>query len=277
MKATKIDKRFARAWVILGHAFAALEESEHAVSAFRTAARLLPGDHRPLIYMAKELERTNSLPLALRLLQSALEIAPLDANVLNELGVACMRLGRIDEAISHLQMAVQLMQQQVSYHGTNGKTRNEFVAGGEQASFRKGMGEEILNNYATSLRRGGRIEESISWYQLCLASNPTSAGTYANLAFAYHLLQNFDEAVNFYHRALALQPTYSFCSDMLSRALKDSHTYNYRDSNNINTSLGFDARQTSFAPLSEDNKSGHEVSYSHDDGGLGNLSLSSIS
>jgi len=36
---------------------AALEESEHAVAAYRSAAKLLPGDHRPLLYMGKELVR----------------------------------------------------------------------------------------------------------------------------------------------------------------------------------------------------------------------------
>ena len=59
----KLDKRLANAWVVLGHVLAAQEESEHAISAFRSASRLLPGDHLPLVYMAKELVRTNYLSL----------------------------------------------------------------------------------------------------------------------------------------------------------------------------------------------------------------------
>ena len=45
------------------------EESEHAIAAFRAACRLLPGDPRPLVLMAKELVRTNYLALALHLLR----------------------------------------------------------------------------------------------------------------------------------------------------------------------------------------------------------------
>lgn len=62
-QAVKLDKRFALAWVVLGHVLAAQEESEHAISAFRSASRLLPGNHFPLVHMAKELVRTNYLSL----------------------------------------------------------------------------------------------------------------------------------------------------------------------------------------------------------------------
>ena len=54
-RATKIDKRFAKAWVALGQSLSAQEESEHAIAAFRAACRLLPRDHRPMVLMAKEL------------------------------------------------------------------------------------------------------------------------------------------------------------------------------------------------------------------------------
>jgi hypothetical protein len=47
--------RFARAYVVLGCVLAAQEESEQAISAFRSASRLMPGDHRPLVLLAKEL------------------------------------------------------------------------------------------------------------------------------------------------------------------------------------------------------------------------------
>jgi len=290
MKATKIDKRYAKAWVLLGHALAALEESEHAVSAFRTAARLLPGDHRPLIYMAKELVRTNSLPLALRLLQSALEIAPHDVNVLNELGVAYLRLDRREDAVECLHNAVQIVQESVISSAGAGGAR---AAGQTQSSFRKGWGEEILNNYATALRRCGRIQESIYWYQLCLSANPVSAGTHANLAFAHHLLQNFDDAITFYHRALALQPTYTFCSEMLSKCLKDSHYYTGLAATTTTTST---STRTAFqqnllsplghSPMGHDSRlthSGFDSSHIHNhnismsdynDGGLGELSVS---
>jgi len=44
-KANKIDKHFVACWIAFGHSFAALDESEQALSAYRTAARLFPGCH----------------------------------------------------------------------------------------------------------------------------------------------------------------------------------------------------------------------------------------
>ena len=108
-KATKIDKRFAKAWIVLGHVLAAQEESDNGISAFRTASRLLPGDHRPLVYMARELVRTNNLSLALILLLDAIKISPKDAIVLNEIGVVYLKLDRFSEAASHLETAANLV------------------------------------------------------------------------------------------------------------------------------------------------------------------------
>jgi len=106
LKATKLDKRCAKAWIVLGHAVAALEESEQAVAAFRTASRLLPGEHMPLVCMAKELSRSNHLAPALHILSSALDICPDDPGLLNELGVTYLKQGSMDLALQFFGKAV---------------------------------------------------------------------------------------------------------------------------------------------------------------------------
>jgi hypothetical protein len=57
-----MDNRFSNAWVLLGHVLAAQEESEHAISAYRTACRVLPGNHEPQVFMAKELVSAHGYP-----------------------------------------------------------------------------------------------------------------------------------------------------------------------------------------------------------------------
>lgn len=42
-KATSLDRTFPPAWIGYGNAFAAKEEGDQAMSAYRTAARLFPG------------------------------------------------------------------------------------------------------------------------------------------------------------------------------------------------------------------------------------------
>ena len=109
LKSTTIDKRFFRAWVLLGHVLSAQEESEQAIAAYRSASRLLPGDHKPMVYMAKELIRTNFLSLAAHMLLGAAELCPNDPGVLNELGVVYMRMQRVDLSLQHLESAVQAL------------------------------------------------------------------------------------------------------------------------------------------------------------------------
>ena len=106
-RATKIDRRSHYAWIALGHVLAAQEESEHAISAYRSAYRLAPGDHRPLCYMAKEMIRTSNLSLGLHILLGALEMSPDDPAIRNELGVVYMKLDRLEDACSNLKIAAE--------------------------------------------------------------------------------------------------------------------------------------------------------------------------
>ena len=62
-KSTTIDHRFAPAWVGFGHAFAAQDESDQAMAAYRTASRLFPGSHIPWLGIGMEYLRTNHLHL----------------------------------------------------------------------------------------------------------------------------------------------------------------------------------------------------------------------
>jgi tetratricopeptide (TPR) repeat protein len=110
--------------VLLGHVLAAQEESEHAISAYRTACRVLPGNHEPQVFMAKELVRhllsllffvslgctqirTNNYSLALHVLTEALELCPNDPAIMNELGVVYLQLNRLEEALGPFRKAAE--------------------------------------------------------------------------------------------------------------------------------------------------------------------------
>lgn len=107
-KAIKSDKSFVECWVLLGHVLSAQEESEQAVSAYRAAARLWPGDHRPLLFMAKELLRTNHASMALHILLTAIKSASSDnVFLLNEAAVACLKVpGSESHGLVYLRRAV---------------------------------------------------------------------------------------------------------------------------------------------------------------------------
>lgn len=55
-----MDPHFAAAWLGLGHAYAAQEESDPALAAYRTAARFFSGSHLPLLCIGMEYLRNSA-------------------------------------------------------------------------------------------------------------------------------------------------------------------------------------------------------------------------
>ena len=105
-KATSLNHRFAPAWVGFGHAFAAQDESDQAMAAYRTASRLFPGSHVPWLGIGIECLRTNHLHLALQYIKQAHELCPQEPLVLHELGVLHYHNGEYEEAAQYfLQVA----------------------------------------------------------------------------------------------------------------------------------------------------------------------------
>ena len=71
-----------------------------------------------------------------------------------------------------------------------------------------------------------RLDDALLWYDRCLSVKPHCATTHALRGFTLHLQGCFDEAIDTYHRALTLQPSNIFCTDMLTKALNDITNFN---------------------------------------------------
>lgn len=142
-KCTKLDKRFVQGYIMLGHSLGAQEEREHAVSALRTACRLLPGDHRPVVLMAKELMKTNCISLALHLLSGALETAPRDPVLLNELGVAYLRLDREEDALEYLTRSVNSLHHKNFTNSLTSGGNNNITKSANYNTERRTAGAEV--------------------------------------------------------------------------------------------------------------------------------------
>ena len=97
-KCTAVAPSFAPGWLAYGHAFAAAEESDQALAAYRTAARLFPGSPAPVLYMGVEYARGANWALATQFLTSAREASPMDARPVHELACVALRCGEAVEA-----------------------------------------------------------------------------------------------------------------------------------------------------------------------------------
>jgi anaphase-promoting complex subunit 6 len=118
-KALQKGKDISMIWILLGHVLSAVEESEQALAAYRSAVRLLPNHWLPLLCIGTEFIRTNNLWLAAHTLQSARDIRPMDVSILNELGVTFTKLNKLNEALEYFQTAILQVQESVLDESSN--------------------------------------------------------------------------------------------------------------------------------------------------------------
>ncbi|XP_024922451.2 anaphase-promoting complex subunit 6 isoform X1 [Ziziphus jujuba] len=197
-KATNLDGAFPPAWIGYGNAYAAQEEGDQAMSAYRTAARLFPGCHLPTLYIGMEYMRTHSFKLAEQFFMQAKIICPSDPLVYNELGVVAYNMKEYSKSVWWFEKTLTHVPSPLSE-----------------------IWEPTVVNLAHAYRKLKMYQEAISYYDKALALSTKSVSTYAGLAYTYHLQDNFTAAITYYHKALWLKPDDQFCTEMLSLALLD--------------------------------------------------------
>ncbi|KAG6478699.1 hypothetical protein ZIOFF_062143 [Zingiber officinale] len=193
-KATTLDGAFPPAWIGIGNAYAAQSEGEQAMAAFRTGARLFPGCHLPTLYIGMEYMQTHNYKLA----EQAKRICPSDPLVYNELGVVAYHMREYQKAVQWFEMTLDCVPSSLSE-----------------------MWEPTLVNLAHALRKLKRFYKAISCYEKALALSTRNFDTFAGLAYTFHLQDNYDAAITYYHKALWLDPNDQFCTEMLALALED--------------------------------------------------------
>ena len=185
-KSTTLDHRFAPAWVGFGHAFAAQDESDQAMAAYRTASRLFSGCHIPWLGIGMECLRTNHLPLAMQYIRQAEELSPNEPLVLHELGTLHLLNGELDDAIDF------------------------FHRVADSTSYDESLREPSIFNLGHAYRKKRDFPNAIKWYRAALAINPRVPSTYSALGFALHLSGDLAAAIELYHQSLSLKPDDTF-------------------------------------------------------------------
>ena len=107
-KATSLEPTYAPAWIGFGNSFAAQDESDQAMSSYRTASSLFPGSHLPSLYIGMEYLRTNNLIQAQEFIRQASVICSTDPLVYNELGSVFYRQEDYSNAIEMFTKALHL-------------------------------------------------------------------------------------------------------------------------------------------------------------------------
>lgn len=196
-KATHLDNWFAPAWLGYGNAFAAQDESDQAMVAYRTAAKLFPGCHFCPLFVGMECARTNNLPLAVRYFDNAKEICPSDPLVYHEVGVVHYKNQELPQA------------------------RDCFLHVLKLCEGRRKPSESTLFNLGHTCRKLRLFDDAIKYYNQALHAEPHKASTHAALGFTYHLTGNLHRAIEYYHQALGLKSEDTFATAMLSNAFDE--------------------------------------------------------
>jgi predicted alpha/beta superfamily hydrolase len=101
------------------------------------------------------------------------------------------------------------------------KVKEHFKSLSDRFGFPVPITEEFLNGHALhGLRRHNAPDEAIHLFEFCLSLYPNSAGAYAGLGEAYEQKGMNEKAVEFYQKALEIDPADTRLRDRLERLRK---------------------------------------------------------
>jgi tetratricopeptide (TPR) repeat protein len=128
---------------------------------------------------------------AIEHLQKALQINPGDAEAHDNLGGALFQKGNVDEAMAHYQKAIQLKPDYAEAH----------------------------YNLANMLAQKDQFAEAIAHYQKAIQLNPDFAEAHYNLGVVFGMQGRLDEAVEQYRKAIQTIPDYADAHGNLANVL----------------------------------------------------------
>ncbi|OTA30501.1 hypothetical protein BTJ68_09386 [Hortaea werneckii EXF-2000] len=175
-KASLLDPAFGAAWIGFAHTFAAEGESDQAIAAYSTAARLFQGTHLPQLFLGMQELALENLVVAREYLTSAWRVCERDPTLVNEMGVCWYKEGEFGAAVRSFELGLRILEEEgESYEGIVGEEDvggvgvGVVAAGGGGGGGGGGRGTDpqtptLRLNLAHALRKLGRFRESLEQF-----------------------------------------------------------------------------------------------------------------
>ena len=162
----------------------------------------------------------------------------------NNLGYLSLQRGELDDAISHLNTALNIRARNTASHYNLGRALIENNLANTLA--RKGLPREAIPHYEEAVRlrpdyadayynfgsvlfREGKIDNAITEWQKALAIQPYDAGAHTSLGTAFGRKGMFREAITEYQQALKVAPQNRLAMNNLAWLLATSSDASSRD------------------------------------------------
>ncbi len=172
-----------------------------------------PGSWMAYNNLGTALLKTGRVDEAITQFNRALEIQPDYAVAHNNLGNALLRLGRTADSYAHLEKALEFDPSNVEAHNNMGNTLVQMGRTDEAAAHYNKAVEidpryvQAHNNLGALFLQTGRVEDSVAHLQTALAMEPENADAHNNLANTLMRMGQFDDALTHYNKALELRPS----------------------------------------------------------------------
>ncbi|KAI1313819.1 anaphase promoting complex subunit cdc16 [Mortierella claussenii] len=197
-KASTIDGHYGPAWIGFGHSFALEGEHDQAISAYATSAKLLQGSHLGHMYIGMQHLQQNNVILAQKYLTFCLTICDADPLLLSEIGVVHYNLGQYDEAVESFLKAIEKLK---GYQRKNVIWETTWL-------------NLAHTKYADAETYFLKVD-GIAY------SGATRASTQMGLGFVYQITNRASEAIECYHKVLAIRSGDQMASEMLQKVMED--------------------------------------------------------
>lgn len=159
---------------------------------------------------------------AIKYYRKAVELRPGYAQAQSNLGNLLLRKGQTDEALSHLEKALKFAEgfnNVASGYMQKGKIE-EAITYYQRAIEIDPNYAEAHNNLGVALLQNGRIEEAITHYQEAIHLKPNSAEFQCNLGNAWTRKNAWTDAIAAYQAAIQAKPDYAKAHNNLGATLE---------------------------------------------------------
>ncbi len=203
--------------------FFAEREARDNVRGAEIRVRHAPEDPGEQTWLGSSYLEVGRVADAIEHLQIAVHLDPRSAQAHNFLGGALLSAGRTAEALRHLGIAATLSPRDAHLQFNNGKALAtagrpaEAAERFERAIALDGKFAEAHQELGALLFSGGRLQEALKHLQRAVDLAPESATVHSDLGGALAEAGRFDEAAAHLRRALELKPDYGPARENLSR------------------------------------------------------------